>query len=108
MGQRIAFVGRQIAVAAAYGIAYALLRKIGFAHFVPLAGFKLSVLLLTPRRYWPALFVAETGMLAYGLFDCIDQFGLAFYLFSIVPPIGLLMVMLGLCRFQLQGPGVAN
>ncbi|BFI94572.1 MAG: hypothetical protein RSP_00820 [Rhodanobacter sp.] len=103
MGLRMVFWGRQIAVAIIYGLTYSLLRTVGFAHFVPLAGFKLSILLLTPRRYWPALLVSETGLLAYGLWDCIAQFGLAFYLFSILPPIGFLMAVLGLCRSQLQG-----
>jgi hypothetical protein len=108
MGQRIGFLGRQIAVAVTYGLAYSLLRKVGFAHFVPLAGFKLSVLLLTPPRYWGALLVSETGLLAYGLWDCIAEFGLAFYLFSILPPIGFLMAVLGLCRSQLQGLSLPN
>jgi glucose-6-phosphate-specific signal transduction histidine kinase len=108
MGLRMGFWGRQVAIAIIYGTVYSLLRNVGFAHFVPLAGFKLSVLLLTPPRYWGALLVSETGLLAYGLWDCIAQFGLTFYLFSILPPIGFLMAVVGICRSQLQGLTLPN
>ena len=69
MESRLGWLGRQLAVAIIYGAAYMLLRKVGFAHFVPASGLKLAVLLLTPRRYWPALLVSETLLLAYDLYD---------------------------------------
>jgi glucose-6-phosphate-specific signal transduction histidine kinase len=104
----MAFWGRQFAVAIIYGLAYSLLRKIGFAHFVPLAGFKLGLLLLTPPRYWGALLVSETGLLAYSLWPCIAQFGWGFYLTGIFPPIGLMMLVLGIARTRLDGLSLPN
>ncbi|MGO4703665.1 MASE1 domain-containing protein [Dyella sp. 2RAB6] len=103
MESRLGWFGRQLAVAIIYGTAYMLLRKVGFAHFVPASGLKLAVLLLTPRRYWPALLVSETLLLAYDLYDGVAMFGWAFYLASIVPPIALLMAVVGLCQDRLPG-----
>lgn len=91
------------AVAVAYILTYTLLRKIGFAHFAPVIGFKLSVLLLVPRRYWPTLFISELGILSYTLHPCIEQFGLPFYIAAIVPPIGLLMPIVLLTRTYIGG-----
>lgn len=109
MRLRIGFWERQLAIAVIYAIAYSLLRQVGFAHFVPLTGFKLAVLLLVPHRYWPALLVAETGLLAYGLWDCITPFGLPFYLFSaFLAPIGLMMTVLMVCRRQLPDLSLPN
>ncbi|WP_430390028.1 hypothetical protein [Dyella sp. 20L07] len=103
MGQRIGELGRHAAIAVAYGIIYSLLKSLGFAHFVPLAGFKLAVVLLTPRRYWPALLVSETALLAYGLADCIEQYGWLFYFGAVFPPIALLMPIVLLCRTSMGG-----
>src|ERR1051325_189364 len=103
MESRLGWLGRQLAVAIIYGIAYMLLRKVGFAHFVPASGLKLAVLLLTPRRYWPAFLVSETLLLAYDLYEGVAMFGWAFYLASIVPPIALLMAVVALCQDRLPG-----
>ncbi|PMQ05796.1 hypothetical protein DyAD56_07830 [Dyella sp. AD56] len=103
MGQRIEGFGRQLAVAVTYGLLYVLLRKLGFSHFAPVAGFKLGVLLLAPKRYWPTLFVCELLLLAYGLVGCITAFGWPFYLAAIVPPILLLMPIVLLTRTYLGG-----
>jgi hypothetical protein len=103
MGLRMGYWARQLAIAVVYGLAYTLLRKIGFAHYVPLAGLKLSVLLLLPPRYWPALVVTETGLLAYSLWPCLAQYGTAFYLVGIFPPIALMMLVLGMARAYMQG-----
>ncbi|WNL44721.1 MASE1 domain-containing protein [Dyella sp. BiH032] len=100
---RLGWLGRQWAVAIIYGIAYMLLRKAGFAHFVPASGLKLAVLLLMPRRYWPALLVSETLLLMFDLYDGIGAFGWAFYVASILPPIALLMMVVGLCQDRLPG-----
>ena len=103
MESRLGWLGRQFAVAIIYGIAYMVLRKAGFAHFVPASGLKLAVLLLTPRRYWPALLVSETLLLMFDLYDGVGAFGWAFYLASIVPPIALLMMVVALCQDRLPG-----
>lgn len=103
MGQRTEGFGRHFAVAVTYGVCYLLLRKLGFAHFAPVAGFKLGVLLLAPKRYWPVLLVTELSLLAYSLVSCITLFGWAFYLAAIVPPIGLLMPIVLLGRTYLGG-----
>lgn len=108
MDQKLGWLGRQVAVAVAYGLVYELLRSMSFAHFVPVSGFKLSVLLLTPRRYWPALLITEMSVLAYTLESCIASFGWAFYLFSIAPPIALLMVIVAACRARLPGLALPN
>jgi hypothetical protein len=108
MGQRTGFGMRQLVVAVTYALAYTLLRHVGFAHWVPLAGLKLSLLILLPPRYWAALLVTETGLLAYSLWPCIAQFGWGFYLTGIFPPIGLMMLVLGIARAQLQGLSLPN
>jgi hypothetical protein len=101
--EKLGWIGRQAAAALFYGIAYALLRQAGFAHFVPLAGLKFAALLLLPPRYWLALLFSEAALLAYALQGSAEAYGEAFYLAAIVPPIGLLMPIFAWLQGRLGG-----
>ena len=91
---------RHVAVAAGYALGYTLLREISFSHWILFAGLRLSVLILVPYRYWPALLVGELAPLAYLSVNCFDTYGLAWSLAMLVPPIGLAMPVVRYCKEQ--------
>jgi glucose-6-phosphate-specific signal transduction histidine kinase len=77
---------RHLAVAAAYAIAYTLLRHVTFSFWVILAGCRLAALLFVPYRYWPALAVGESlALLPVGL-ACGPVYGWLWGLTFMVPP----------------------
>jgi hypothetical protein len=80
---------RHVAVVIAYVLGYELLRSFTVSHWILTAGLRLSCLLLTPYRYWPALAVGELLPLAYLGYDCYDQFGLAWSIAAAIPPVVL-------------------
>lgn len=89
---------RHIAVAVGYALGYSLLRSISFPHWVPLAGFRLCVLLLVPYRFWPALLVGETASLSYTSLSCADQYGWLWGAMFMVPPMAFAMPVVRWCR----------
>lgn len=89
---------RHVAVAAGYALGYSLLRSISFAHWVPLAGFRLCALLLLPYRFWPALLVGETASLSYTSYMCAGQYGWLWGALFMVPPMGFAMPVVRWCR----------
>ena len=89
------------AVAVAYALGYALLRQISWSHWVLFAGYRLSVLMLTPYRYWPALIVGELGPVGYTSLSCLETFGWLWSSVMIVPPIALAMPAVKFCRERL-------
>lgn len=89
---------QQVAVALGYALAYFLLRQITISHWVLLAGFRLSILLLAPYRYWPALLIGEVGSLAYISIDCSPEYGWLWGVFFIVPPMLFSMPLVYWCR----------
>jgi glucose-6-phosphate-specific signal transduction histidine kinase len=86
------------AVAVAYALAYTLLRQVSFSHWVLFAGFRFSVLLLVPYRYWPALAVGEACPLAYTSIECASQYGWLWGTYFMVPPIMFSMPVIRWCR----------
>jgi glucose-6-phosphate-specific signal transduction histidine kinase len=92
---------RHAAVAVGYALGYALLRQVSWSHWVLFAGYRLSVLLLTPYRYWPALVVGEIGPIGYASFSCLETFGGLWSSVMLVPPIALAMPAVKLCRDRL-------
>lgn len=77
---------RHVAVACIYALAYVSLQHISFSHFALIAGFRLSVWLLVPYRYWLALLIGEAGSLAYTSIECADLYGWLWGGFFMVPP----------------------
>jgi two-component system, NarL family, sensor histidine kinase FusK len=88
-------------VAVAYALGYVLLRQISWSHWVLFAGYRLSVLMLTPYRYWPALIVGELGPMGYTSLSHTETFGWLWSSVMIVPPIALAMPAVKFCRERL-------
>lgn len=91
-----------VAVALAYAAGFALLRSVSFSHWELIAGFRLSVLLLAPYRYWPALLLGEMGPLAYTALECMDRFGLVWACVFMLPPMAWSMPIAYFCRERLR------
>lgn len=83
---------RQLAVVAAYCAAYPFLRSAELMYWLPVAGLRLSFVLLLPRRYWPALLLADTLSLTPAAYACIPQFGWTGALLHIFPVIAFAML----------------
>jgi glucose-6-phosphate-specific signal transduction histidine kinase len=79
-----------------------LLRQVSWSHWLLFTGYRLSVLLLVPYRYWPALVVGELGPLAFVSFSCLETFGWAWSSVMLVPPIALAMPVVKACRDRLN------
>ncbi|WP_130619079.1 MASE1 domain-containing sensor histidine kinase [Dyella amyloliquefaciens] len=67
----------QIAVAAGYAVLVTLVRELSFSHWLLLGGLHMAALLLTPYRYWAALFIGEMVSLSYVSVTCLEELGLA-------------------------------
>ncbi|HEY0199902.1 MAG TPA: MASE1 domain-containing protein [Rhodanobacter sp.] len=89
------------AVAVGYALGYALLRQVSWSHWALFAGYRLSVLLLVPYRYWPALVVGEIGPVGYASLSCLETFGWLWSSVMLVPPIALAMPAVKFCRDRL-------
>ncbi|WP_266158613.1 MASE1 domain-containing protein [Dyella silvatica] len=85
----------------AYVLGYTLLRQISFSHWFLPSGFRLSLLLLVPRRYWAALAVGEWFPLAYTSYTCLDELGPIWSAVMVIPPIALAMPIVHWCRKRL-------
>jgi glucose-6-phosphate-specific signal transduction histidine kinase len=99
-------MARYVLVACLYALGFTVLKDVSVSHWAAFAGFRLSVLLLVPYRYWPALLVGELAALGAFGFCHMEQFGLLWTLLMIVPPIGLAMPVVWVCRerFKLFSP----
>jgi glucose-6-phosphate-specific signal transduction histidine kinase len=93
---------RHGAVALAYALGYVLLRQVSWSHWLLFAGYRLSVLLLVPYRYWPALVIGELVPVAYVSFSCLEAFGWVWSSVMLVPPIALAMPVVKACRDRLN------
>jgi two-component system, NarL family, sensor histidine kinase FusK len=92
---------RHGAVALAYALGYVLLRQVSWSHWALFAGYRLSVLMFVPYRYWPALVVGELGPMAYVSFSCLETFGWVWSSIMLIPPIALAMPVVKACRDRL-------
>lgn len=79
------------AVAVAYAVGYLLLRQISWSHWILFAGYRVSVLLLVPYRFWPALILGEMGPMAYVSLSCLDTFGWVWSGLMLFPPLAMAM-----------------
>ena len=99
-GTRINTWLRHTVVAIGYALAFYLVREVSFSHWVLLAGFRFSVLLFAPYRYWPSLLVGEAGSLAYAGIACAGDYGWLWATFFSVPPMLFSMPVIRWCREQ--------
>jgi two-component system, NarL family, sensor histidine kinase FusK len=90
------------AIALGYALGYVLLRQLSWSHWLLFAGYRLSVLLLVPYRYWPALVVGELGPLAYVSLSCLETFGWVWSSLMLVPSVALAMPVVRFCRDRLS------
>lgn len=95
---RRAFWLRQIAVASAYGLTAALLRHYTIPHWLIICGLQVAALLFTPYQYWKALLAGELASLAFVSITCVDQLGLAWSLYNIVPSFAFMMPVIYIAR----------
>jgi len=77
---------RHIAIAVTYGIAVVLFRELSVSYWMILAGLRLSVFLLTPYRYWPALMVGESGYFVWLSYECASVWGTTWAIANVAPP----------------------
>ncbi len=84
-------VAQHMAVAVAYAVGYLLLRQISWSHWILFAGYRFSVLLLVPYRFWPALILGEMGPMAYASLSCLDTFGWLWSSLMFFPPLAMAM-----------------
>lgn len=89
---------KHLGVALAYALCYAGLREVSFPYWVLFSGFRLSALLLVPRRYWPAMAAGEMIPLGYTSLSCLDEFGWVWSVLAVVPPVALAMPAVRLCQ----------
>lgn len=89
---------RQFAAAAAYLAIASLFRELSISHWLIVCGLHVSVLLLTPYRYWAALAVGDMVSLGYLSITCADQFGVTWAVFNLVPSLALAMPAIYLFR----------
>jgi glucose-6-phosphate-specific signal transduction histidine kinase len=84
-----------------YALIYLVIHPLSDGHWALRSGLRLSCLLLTPYRYWPALLVGEALPNAYEVVSCLDAFGVAFVAIRCVPPVLLFMPIVWWCRSRL-------
>jgi glucose-6-phosphate-specific signal transduction histidine kinase len=87
-----------LAVAAAYALAYTLLRHVSFSFWLIFAGCRLGALLFVPYRYWPALALGEAIALAPGGIECAPKYGWLWGASFMVPPMLFAMPVVRWCR----------
>jgi hypothetical protein len=87
----------QLGVAVGYGLVYLATAPIATGHWPIHAGVRLACLLLTPYRYWPALYIGEALPNAYETFACTDL-GTAGIIAGSIPPFTVVMPIVWWCR----------
>lgn len=95
---------RHVGVALLYTLIFGGLREASpHTYWVPASGFRFSVLLLAPRRYWPALVFGEVIAVSYRAIDCLSTFGWLWSLLVVIPPhIVLAMPIIKFCQDRLR------
>mgnify|MGYP001076925600 CR=1 FL=1 len=74
-----------IAIAAAYAVAFAALREASNDQWYLPAGLRFAAALATPIRLWPALYLGDMAGLAIARYPVIDRHGWAWYLGMLLP-----------------------
>lgn len=87
-----------VAVALGYALGFMLLREVSLTHWLLFAGLRLSVLLLAPYRFWPALVLGELIPLTAIAVGHSENYGLLWSLLYVIPPIAVTMPIVYGCR----------
>lgn len=91
----------QIAVAAAYALAYLAMRPFSDAQWTLTSGLRVACLLLMPYRFWPALVVGEIFPLAWWNYKKGMDLGWIWLMVASMPPVALGMPIAWWCRKRL-------
>ncbi|HEX7814119.1 MASE1 domain-containing protein [Dyella sp.] len=82
---------QHMAVAVGYAVAGYFLQQWVISHFQPYSGLRLALLLMLPRRFWPALAVGELASLGQVAIECGPLYGWGWAAMRAFPPILLAM-----------------
>lgn len=77
---------RHVAVALGYGVTVAMLRQFSVSYWEIADGFRLSIFLLAPYRYWPALLVGDLGYYVYLSYECFASWGATWAAYNLLSP----------------------
>jgi len=75
----------RLAAAAAYGVGLWLIAHLNVPHFILVVGFNMTVLVLTPYRYWPLLTLAQSLSQVPVAIECASSFGVVWSALMLVP-----------------------
>ncbi len=81
---------KHLAIAVAYGMGVWLIEHLNVPHFLLVCGLNVSVLLLVPYRFWPAMAVAQSLAQLPVAIACASSFGVLWSSLMLVP--GLLFM----------------
>ncbi|WP_186207297.1 MASE1 domain-containing protein [Burkholderia gladioli] len=96
--KKIKEVGRFLIATLLYALTYELALYFTASNWVMTGGLRLACLLLLPYRYWPALLLGEEIPLLWLADHCYAEFGMAWSLWVLVPPVSLVMPAIWLIR----------
>jgi len=98
---------RHVAVALAYGIGVAIFREFSVSYWMISDGLRLSVFLLAPYRYWPALLLGDAGYYTYLSYDCLNSWGPTWAVYNLLPPAAFIAPIIFWVREYWQPNGKA-
>jgi two-component system, NarL family, sensor histidine kinase FusK len=85
LGERTKDGWKRLVVAVAYGFGVWLIAHLNVPHFLLICGFNVSVLLLTPYRYWPLLTLAQSLSQVPVAIECVSSLGVVWSSLMVVP-----------------------
>jgi two-component system, NarL family, sensor histidine kinase FusK len=92
---------RQCAVVVGYATAYGIVHQFTDAHLALAAALRVTVLLLLPFRFWPALVVGEAIPNTLEALACLNSFGWTWAGIKLVPEVLVAMPVVGWARTRL-------
>jgi two-component system, NarL family, sensor histidine kinase FusK len=93
---------RHIAVAVGYGLTVVLFRELSNSQWTILAGLRLTVFLIAPYAYWPALIIGESGYFIGLSIQCEGELGMTWAILNAIPSSLYLAPFLYWIRKRLQ------
>jgi glucose-6-phosphate-specific signal transduction histidine kinase len=85
LGARAKDRWKRLVAAATYGLGVWLIAHLNVPHFLLVCGFNVSVLVLTPYRYWPLLTLAQSLSQLPIAIECVSSFGMLWSSLMLVP-----------------------
>jgi len=93
---------RQAAAVLGYAALYLAVRPLSDGVWAVTAGLRLSALFFFPYRYWPALVLGESALLAYMFLPCLAPFGTTWVVLSSISPMLYAMPIVWFFRARLN------